>query len=634
MKVMSENRRGRARVLCTFMVLSYAMCHAQSNPRYALLNINNLAGWLRHDGISNRSPKNNPGSTFPRGAANVVYQDGLVWGGKAYVDVGRTMPAPFEQLIRVSGATYRTGSRPGRILGFGATAVAADSNEAAARVYRIRRDYFEMSEAELRRDAAETFEVAIENITPEHVQAVREQYERDWNEWPVAFGAPFLDRNGNGVYDPPPAFSASFTANALIAGNYDEPGIAGLQLNEPADQVLWTVYNDLDTTLRNMRWGSEPLGLEAQITQWAYKSAITYAGYFYRRVRVINKGGVAINANGEKGAFWIDNMYLCQWTDVDLGYAADDLVGCDTLLSLGYVYNGQSNDAAFTPFGLRPPSLGYSFVQGPRVPASGRKAFFDMKEIAGWKNLPMTSFIYQRTGDSFSEPNAIADYQSGTLIWYKLLRGFSSGPGPDSYFPFPPGMKPGPFPLAGDPVTKTGFIDGYFGGPVDLGMGERRFHINAGSFTLAPGDTQEAVIACVAGSGADRLSSVSVMKFLTKHVREAYPARATLIEPNPAAPEEPEPPSYYSLSPNYPNPFTSTTSFDFTLKKEAHVRLSIFDLMGREVAVVEDRIKPAGVHRANWNGRDQNNRALPGGVYFYRLNAGFVEITRKLVFVQ
>lgn len=620
------------RALLCFLALSFATSHAQST-RYALLNINNLTSWLRNNGISNRSPQNNFGSRFPRGTANVVYQDGFVWGGKAYVDAARTQPAPFNQLIRVGGATYRSASRAGRIIGFGANAVAADSNAAAARVYRIRRDYAEMSEAELRRDAAEVFEIALEEVTMEQMQTVAAQYERDWNEWPVAFGAPFIDRNRNGVYDPPPAFN-HITTKDLIVGNYDEPGIASLQLDEPADQVLWTVYNDLDPNLRNVRWGSEPLGLEVQITEWAYKSALTYGGYFYRRVRVLNKGGVAINANGEKGAFWIDNMYLCQWTDVDLGFAGDDLTGCDTTLSLGYVYNGQSNDEVFTGFGLRPPSLGYSFVQGPRVPASGRKAFFDMKEISGWKNLPMTSFIYQRTGDPFSEPGATFAYEFGTLVWYKLLRGFAPVQGAEVYFPFPPGMKPGPFPLSGDPITRTGFIDGYFGGPVDLGPGDRRFHMNAGPFTLAPGDTQEAVIACVAGMGADRLSSVSVMKFLTKHVREAYPSRASLIEPNPAAPQEPEPPSYYSLSPNYPNPFTRATSFVYTLKREAEVRVSIFDVMGREVAVPEQQHKREGTYRVSWDGRDQSNRALPSGVYFFRLKAGHINITQKAVLVR
>lgn len=616
-------------ILLTAFAAAFAQDGAPS--RYALVNLNNFTSWLGHDGISNRSPQRNVGGEFPRGTATVVYQDGMVWGGKAYVDAARTQSAPFNQLIRVGGATYQTGSRAGRIIGFGAQAAAADSNAAGARVYRIRRDYFHMSEAELRRDAAEVFEAEPEQVTAEQIQTVRAQYERDWKEWPVAFGAPFIDRNRNGVYDPPPPFSASFTAADLIAGHHDEPGIASLNLDEPASQVLWTVYNDLDTTRRNVRWGSEPLGLEVQVTEWAFKSALAWGNYFYRRVRVINKGGVAINANGAKGAFWIDDMYLCQWVDADLGAFSDDLTGCDTTLSLGYVYNGVGDDKDFLRFHLRPPAIGYALLQGPRKPEAGAVALFDMKQIRDWKNIGMNAFIYHATGDAFSEP--VGGYETATLVWYKVLRGFAPIAGPDSYFDFPPGIRPGPFPFAGDPVAKTGHIDGV-GFPGSRFPGDRRFQIHTGPFALAPGDTQEAVIACVAGMGADRLSSVSVMKFLTKHVRQSFPSPAVLLEPNLEEKEEQPLPSYYTLSPSFPNPFTASTSFDFTLPQATHVRVSVFDLLGREVAIIEDRLMPAGLHRASWDGREQHGRALPSGVYFYRLRAGYVEIVRKLALAR
>jgi len=52
-------------------------------PRYAILNINNLTAWFRSDGQSNHSPQADNGLYFPRGTANVIYQDGVVGGGKA-----------------------------------------------------------------------------------------------------------------------------------------------------------------------------------------------------------------------------------------------------------------------------------------------------------------------------------------------------------------------------------------------------------------------------------------------------------------------------------------------------------------------------------------------------------------------
>ncbi|MEK7727483.1 MAG: FlgD immunoglobulin-like domain containing protein [candidate division KSB1 bacterium] len=621
----------KSAIIYLFLALHYAISSAQTPPRYGLLNINNLTSWMRHDGISNRSPKNNHGSLFPRGTANVVYQDGMVWGGKAYVDAARTKPAPFNQLIRVGGATYQTGSRAGRIIGFGATAVAADSNAAEARVYRLRRDYFAMSAAELRRDAAETFEEALANITPQQMQTIRAQYERDWNEWPVVFGAPFIDRNGNGGYDSPPPFSANFTAADLIAGNYDEPGIASLHRDQPADQVLWTVYNDLDERQAKIFYSSLPLGLEIQVTLYAYKDATPWAGYYMRRVRIINKGGVGIDDQNQRGVLWIDSMYVGQWSDADVGSAFDDLVGCDTLLQLGYAYNGVGPDAEFHKFKLAPPAVGYSIMQGPRVPASNASAWFDFKRIVGLRNLPMNAFSYFTPLGGLPVDPPPPYYQ--TLRYYKALKGFAPKDGVHDYYPFPPGMTPGPFPLSGDPVRRTGFIDG-LGSQYSLPPSDRRFMISSGPFQLAPGDTQEVIIAFVAGLGVDHTSSITVAKHVAQVVRFSYPYRARFFHPTEETMPEPLPPSYYSLSPNYPNPFTSNTRFDYTLKREAHVRVSIFDLMGREVAVVDDRLLPAGYHRASWNGRDQQGRVLPSGVYFYRLKAGHVELTRKLVLVR
>jgi len=184
-------------------------------------------------------------------------------------------------------------------------------------------------------------------------------------------------------------------------------------------------------------------------------------------------------------------------------------------------------------------------------------------------------------------------------------------------------------------VRHSGYVDGYFGGSAQLDLGDRRLQINSGPFALAPGDTQEAVIACIGGSGSDRLSSVSVMKYLTKCVRQAFPSSALAIEPAPAAPAAPQPPSYYSLSPGFPNPFAGSTSFAYTVPKAEQIHLAIFDLLGREIVVLEDRALPAGEYRARWNGRDQKDRTLPSGVYFCRLQAaGYVEITHKVVLVR
>lgn len=512
-------------------------------PEYQILNINNLWTWMRYDGQQNHSPTGDDGCYFPRGTKWVIYQDGFVWAGKAYLDPNFTQPAPV-QLIRVGGQTYNIGTKPGRIIGFGANAVPQSPADDDVRIYRIRRDYAEMNLEELRRDAGESFEIPISDVTQSHIDQIIAQYEKDWNEWPVAYGAPYIERNGTPGYQKPKAFNYDpdkgplFTLDSLIAGNYDEPGLAGADPNSPADQVIWTVINDLDPVATKGLFGSEPLGLEAQITLWGYKRTDAMGNLYFKKIKFINKGGVDIGG-GQKGAFYIDSMFFAQWSDPDLGSYGDDLCGVDMTvyppgsgkpLSLGYVYNGNAIDAEFKKFNLPPPAVGYDFLQGPIVPgAPSDSGVFNLKIVKGKKNLPMTSFAYFSAGSGISDPPF--SYEGG-LRWWRMLQGFvpDASTAPWRLYPHPPGVPETKFPLNGDPVTRTGFIDG-LGTTFSLAPGDRRIVLNTGPFTLAPGDTQEVVVGTVAGLGADRLSSISVMKFYDRFVQNTYDALFQVPKP-------------------------------------------------------------------------------------------------------
>jgi hypothetical protein len=84
-------------------------------------------------------------------------------------------------------------------------------------------------------------------------------------------------------------------------------------------------------------------------------------------------------------------------------------------------------------------------------------------------------------------------------------------------------------------VTQTGFVDGQ-GQPWSFAPGDRRLNLSTGPFELAPGDTQEVVVAFVAGIGADRLSSVAVMKFNDRFAQNTYDALFQVPKP-PAPPK-------------------------------------------------------------------------------------------------
>ncbi len=118
----------------------------------------------------------------------------------------------------------------------------------------------------------------------------------DYANWPVDQGAP-VDGNG----DP------------LILG----------------DQMTWSVFNDANPANHDNDAASTlPLGLEIQHTGIGYTRDGPLANVYFLKYRMINKGGN-----------YLEDTYVSIWSDPDLGDASDDLVGCDTMLSLGYCYN-------------------------------------------------------------------------------------------------------------------------------------------------------------------------------------------------------------------------------------------------------------------------------------------------------
>jgi hypothetical protein len=71
-----------------------------------------------------------------------------------------------------------------------------------------------------------------------------------------------------------------------------------------------------------------------------------------------------------------------------------------------------------------------------------------------------------------------------------------------------------------------------------------------------------------------------------------------------------------------PNPFRSSTLIRFELDRPARVAASIFDVRGRLVRLLWDAVRASGRQAVAWDGRDDDARTVPGGVYFYRLEVG------------
>lgn len=85
----------------------------------------------------------------------------------------------------------------------------------------------------------------------------------------------------------------------------------------------------------------------------------------------------------------------------------------------------------------------------------------------------------------------------------------------------------------------------------------------------------------------------------------------------------------YQLSQNFPNPFNPSTEITFSIPVGDQVRLSVIDMLGREVAVLADGYKNAGVYNVKFNGEN-----YPSGVYHYRLIAGKNLITKRMTLLR
>ena len=431
-------------------------------PGSTYLNLNNISTVIQNNGISDYNHPNS-GFEFPKGTGKTaVYISGLVWG--AYLN------RPGENDPHLGGSVYRSGLQGGKILSPG---VAEDPSLPHVRIYRVRSDVF---------PGGPSVDLSWEAFEEGKTQAeVRAQYETDWVEWRAQDGAPFDDVDGNGSYDP----------------EIDIPGVAG------AGQTVWFVANDLDMNTALYLNGTLPMGIELQATFWEYKNGSYLDNVLFRNYKLINKSEVTF-----------DSMYISMWSDPDIGYAADDVAGCDTTLNLGYALNGYEYDAEYNE--LPPPAVGFQLLKGPSV--------------SGGSALQMTAFYhFVCGGDPLFGCPPQGNYQ-GAVEFYRFMQGKSGLT--DQIFLNPITRLPTTYTVSGDPLTGEGWIDG-----IDNRPGDRDIGLASGPFNMAVGDTQDVVIAEIAALGIDRLGSFKKLKFYSSLVQNSFnTGYDTSTVPNPPVP--------------------------------------------------------------------------------------------------
>lgn len=96
----------------------------------------------------------------------------------------------------------------------------------------------------------------------------------------------------------------------------------------------------------------------------------------------------------------------------------------------------------------------------------------------------------------------------------------------------------------------------------------------------------------------------------------------------------PESPALFSLKQNYPNPFNPSTSIEFDIDQDQRVRVLVYDMSGRQIAILADQLYAAGAHHAQWDGRDSAGLAVSSGTYLVRFLSGEVVQSRKIMLVR
>ena len=116
-------------------------------------------------------------------------------------------------------------------------------------------------------------------------------------------------------------------------------------------------------------------------------------------------------------------------------------------------------------------------------------------------------------------------------------------------------------------------------------------------------------------------------------VNSAFMKENITIE-NPTGLDASDTPSVFSLGNNFPNPFNPTTTLNFSIPENSHVKLMIYDILGRNVKMLVSGAYTAGNYTVVWDATDMNGEQVSAGVYFYTITAGDFISTKRMLYMK
>lgn len=451
-------------------------------------------------------------------------------------------------------------------------------------------------------------------------------FSQSWQDWKYAVSqdAGFYDGDHDGIYNP-----VDLNGNGIWDPDEDRPDFLG-------DITAWCVYNDGLPSDQRMFPDVYPQGIEIQQTVFAQKDSADLNNVVFVRYRLINRGTVADV---------LESVYCGTAADIDIGdYGSFDLTGCDTLLNTGYIFHSPNNIS--TKWGTNPPAELITQLQGPISYIPG-VTFTDVNSngiydsgidtpidtaysflgpllgktiYPGAKNLNVTSSFQFYGGIDPSSKFVTWNYLTGRMNTGAFLDPCTWMQG--QVFGINCANVNPVFVYSGDPVNQTGWLN--------ITPKDTRIIVSSGPFKLEKNKPNDIIIAHIVGRGSDAINSITVAKTYASNIIKYYNSNF----PNSiltGIKDVPYTVNNFRLDQNYPNPFNPSTKIRFEVNSYSLITIKVYNILGKEVAVLLNEQKHPGEYILDFNAGKFN---LSSGVYFYRLSAGSFTSVKKMLLLK
>lgn len=447
-----------------------------------------------------------------------------------------------------------------------------------------------------------------------------------WQEWKGAVenGAFFYDGDEDGNYNP-----VDLNSNGRWDPGEDKPDM-------PGDITLYTVYNDKYESDLLIFEGLIPRGIEIRNTFFAFgKPGSFLDNIIFSRIIIEYKGNDADR---------IDSVFFSIYDDPDINYYEHNLSGCDTSAYSCFTFNKRESEDTHVYL--------TKLLQGPQSSVPGEtfidnngNGMFDPAvdspldtavlmrgeplgelEKPGYRNTGLSSFTSIIGGSSLN-----GDPDTKEEMRYYSIGGLTKSGDPINVADFPYGngstlgsdtllISP-KYMYSGNPVTETGWLQ-------TLAQ-DCKTIITSGPFTLHKNQPVEIIFANIGADGSSWDESLTIASYYDSLTQVYYESNFTQVPVGVDETAVSDIPDNYLLMQNYPNPFNPVTHIEYYLPADEKVKLTVFDVLGREVSVLINSVESKGKHTIAFNGE-----ALPSGIYFYELKTENYHDIKKMILLK